>query len=353
MKYVIKSAKTIEEAINLGVKDLGLSRNQVEFEVMQQPTKPIFGLFGGSDAVVKVKAKEELKVDLKDIFSDSDFSINSENLNTQRDLDLDNDLEYKIEEKLEKLENQEENLEKEIENKLNKIDKYFETVDESDEEDVDLDSKELFVEEEVYLNDPESLDEEDDFGDEYLDMYEEGMAPEIIKENEEKLEPTEKVESENSLEDITLKAKNILEDILTKMHIETKVVASSFNENIINLVLEDISENDTGIVIGSKGETLNAIQYILNLLVNKDLEKFYRVTINAGDYRNKRKKAIETISKKAAYRVLKYKKSVELKPMNSYERRIVHFTLQDYKQVETVSTGKFPNRKVVIRYKGL
>ncbi len=72
--------------------------------------------------------------------------------------------------------------------------------------------------------------------------------------------------------------------------------------------------------------------------------------MDVADYRERRKKSIEANAQKVAFRVLKTKKSIALKPMNSYERRIVHYTLQNYKGIETVSTGKFPNRKVIIKY---
>lgn len=354
MRYVIKSAKTIEEAIELGIKELGLTRDEVEFEVMQEPTKAVFGLFGGNDAMVKVKEKAKMKINLDDIFADTKFDITTEDSVEEFDFD------------------------EEIEDKFNRI----------QEEEFDLDKEELFVEEEVILSD---LDEKEDLEEtnETDDLYEDGYTPEFTEELEVSQDSDKSIEIEIEIEkekehiesfksdenlintrdlqfskeacsitdkdDIKQaaeKAKKILEDLLIKMHIETKVSYETHKDNVINFNLEDISENDTGIIIGSKGETLNAVQYILSLLANRNTSKFLRITVNAGDYRNRRKKAIESNAQRVAYKVLKTKKSIALKPMNSYERRIVHFALQDYKEIETVSTGKFPSRKVIVKYKG-
>lgn len=351
MRYVIKSAKTIEEAIELGIKELDLTRDEVEFEVMQEPTKAVFGLFGGNDAMVKVKEKAKMKIDLDDIFADTKLDITPDE--TVEEFDFD----------------------EEIEDKFNRM----------QEEEFDLDKEELFVEEEVILND---VDEEEDLEEESKetdDLYEDGYTPELIEETEvsEDFDESEELENEkehfesytsdenlvntrdlqfsgvassitdeDDIKQAAEKAKKILEDLLIKMHIETKVSYETHKDNVINFNLEDISENDTGIIIGSKGETLNAVQYILSLLANRNTSKFLRITVNAGDYRNRRKKAIESNAQRVAYKVLKTKKSIALKPMNSYERRIVHFALQDYKEIETVSTGKFPSRKVIVKYKG-
>lgn len=359
MRYVIKSAKTIEEAIELGVKELGLTRDEIEFEVIQEPTKAVFGLFGGNDAMVKIKEKAKMKIDLDDIFAETKLDITPE-------------IDITPEEAVEEFD-----FDEEIEDKFNRM----------QEEEFDLDKEELFVEEEVILDNVDEEEELDENTNETDDLYEDGYTPEFIQETEvlENFDESEEIENEKENENIESftsdenlvntrdlqfsgeacsitdeddikqaaeKAKKILEDLLIKMHIETKVSYETHKDNVINFNLEDISENDTGIVIGSKGETLNAVQYILSLLANRNTSNFLRITLNAGEYRNRRKKAIEANAQRVAYKVLKTKKSIALKPMNSYERRIVHFALQDYKEIETVSTGKFPNRKVIVKYKG-
>lgn len=357
MKSIIKSAKTIEEAIDLGIKELGLSKEDVEYEILEEPSKGLFGIFGGNDAIVKIKEKAKNTIDIKDLLSDEEDSF------------VKNEIEYDS--------NDEDEEDGDFEDRFNQLEE-----DEEAEvvEVVQSSEKVEIVEESSYgeLNKKSSygeLDEsseDEDYGSED-DLYEEGAdlgfmedenkdvefavytSDESAIKNTKDLEFSGKVSiitDNDDLQTVAEKVKKNLEDILVKMHIETKVSYETSRDNIINLNLNDISENDTGIVIGSKGETLNAIQYVLSLLTNNNTTKFYRVTLNVGDYRNRRKKTIENNAQRVAFKVLKTKKSIALKPMNSYERRIVHYSLQNYKEIETVSTGKFPNRKVVVKYKG-
>ncbi|NLG89450.1 MAG: protein jag [Clostridiaceae bacterium] len=118
--------------------------------------------------------------------------------------------------------------------------------------------------------------------------------------------------------------------------------------NTLNVKL---SAENIGIIIGRRGETLDALQYLLGLAVNKRSDKFMRVTLDVCNYREKREETLIRLAKKLADKVERTKKNITLEPMNPYERRIIHATLQDYGHVETYSIGDEPNRKVVIRYK--
>ncbi|HEY8499621.1 MAG TPA: RNA-binding cell elongation regulator Jag/EloR [Clostridia bacterium] len=120
------------------------------------------------------------------------------------------------------------------------------------------------------------------------------------------------------------------------------------DNNVLNVKL---SAENIGIIIGRRGETLDALQYLLGLVVNKQSEKFMRVTLDVSNYREKREETLIRLAKRLADKVERTKKNITLEPMNPYERRIIHATLQDYGQVETYSIGDEPNRKVVIRYK--
>ncbi len=112
-----------------------------------------------------------------------------------------------------------------------------------------------------------------------------------------------------------------------------------------------LSAENIGILIGRRGETLDALQYLLGLVVNKTSDKFIRVTLDVGNYREKREETLVKLAKRLADKVSKTRKNMTLEPMNPYERRIIHATLQNYKSVETYSIGDEPNRKVVIKYK--
>jgi spoIIIJ-associated protein len=108
---------------------------------------------------------------------------------------------------------------------------------------------------------------------------------------------------------------------------------------------------DIGIIIGRRGETLDALQYLTSLVVNKGSDSYKRVVIDIENYRQKREETLVKLAARLAEKVIKYKKPVTLEPMNPYERRIIHSSLQNNKYVETYSTGEEPNRKVVITLK--
>ncbi|HHW21802.1 MAG TPA: protein jag [Clostridiaceae bacterium] len=112
-----------------------------------------------------------------------------------------------------------------------------------------------------------------------------------------------------------------------------------------------LTGDDIGIVIGRRGETLDSLQYLLSLVVNRKAGEYTRVVLDVADYRQKREETLIRLANRVADKVTRYKKSLTLEPMNPYERRIIHSTLQNHKYVDTQSIGEEPNRKVVVRYK--
>lgn len=141
--------------------------------------------------------------------------------------------------------------------------------------------------------------------------------------------------------------REFLEPIFNAMAIEGDLEVL-VEDDIVNV---RVYADDIGIIIGRRGETLDALQYLLGLVVNRTSEKFLRVILDVGNYREKREETLEKLAKKLAGKVAKSRKSITLEPMNPYERRIIHATLQNHKYVETYSVGDEPSRKVVIRYK--
>ena len=112
-----------------------------------------------------------------------------------------------------------------------------------------------------------------------------------------------------------------------------------------------LSGKGIGSIIGHRGETLDAIQHLTSFVVNNDVEERIRVTVDAEGYRKKREQNLINLAQKMADKVKKYKRSMTLEPMNSYERHIIHTALQDVPDVSTVSTGNEPVRRVVVMYK--
>ena len=140
-----------------------------------------------------------------------------------------------------------------------------------------------------------------------------------------------------------------LATMLQKMGADAKVESKLTDEG--NIAIELVGEN-MGMLIGRRGETLDAIQHIANLVANKGKDEHVRVMVDTENYRAKRAETLENLAKKVAGQVLKYKRNKVLEPMNAYERHVIHATLQDVENVSTSSTGVEPNRRVVVNYTG-
>lgn len=143
------------------------------------------------------------------------------------------------------------------------------------------------------------------------------------------------------------KAKEFLMSIFEKMNVEAEINAQEDEDSILLKVKGD----DIGIIIGRRGETLDSLQYLTSLVVNKSKEEYKRVVIDIENYRQKREETLIKLANRLADRVVKYKKNITLEPMNPYERRVIHSSLQNHKYVETYSVGEEPNRKVIITLK--
>jgi spoIIIJ-associated protein len=208
MKYVIKESKTVEDAVREALNELDKERNQVEIEVLEEPSKGLFGFIGGKDAKVKISVINDV-IDIAD---------------------------------------------------------------------------------------------------------------------------------------------KLLDKVLESLDIEAKKQISK-DEDILNIIIEDIDSSDKGIVIGKRGNTLDAIQYLVSLAINKENDEYIKVLIDVEGYREKRKNTLIRLANKMADKAIYGGRLVKLEPMNPYERRIIHSSLQDYKGVKTYSEGKEPYRRIVIAKK--
>ena len=146
------------------------------------------------------------------------------------------------------------------------------------------------------------------------------------------------------------RTKKFLDILLKKMNIEADYEVD-FSDNILKVDIVKIGEDDKGIIIGKRGKNLDEIQFLLNLIVNKGRETYVRVIFNVEDYRAKREETLKRLANKMADKCRYYKHKVRLEPMNPYERRIIHSSLQDEADIITYSEGDEPYRKVVIDLK--
>ena len=142
-------------------------------------------------------------------------------------------------------------------------------------------------------------------------------------------------------------ALTFLKELTEQMNLDINVSAKTDGENIYI----DMNGKDSGTVIGKRGQTLDAIQYLTSLVVNKDGDEYIRVVVDAENYRTKREKTLEKLAERLADKVVRTKRSVRLEPMNPYERKVIHATLQSNPRVTTRSEGQDPYRRVIIELK--
>ena len=154
--------------------------------------------------------------------------------------------------------------------------------------------------------------------------------------------------SPEEVEDATAKTLSFLEPIFAKMQVAPKH-SVQYREGLV--VLSFNGEN-LGVLIGRRGETLNALQYLVNLFVNKTAKQHVRVVLDVENYRASREETLIALARKMAEKAVRTGRRVELEPMNPHERRIVHISLQGDNRVETISRGEEPYRRVVIVKKG-
>ena len=141
--------------------------------------------------------------------------------------------------------------------------------------------------------------------------------------------------------------RQFLTGLLERMGVTAEMEFSPRENGGVNVSL---SGNGMGAIIGRRGETLDAIQHLTNYAVNRGSEKHLHISVDAENYRSKREESLTRLAEKMAEKAIKYKRSMALEPMNSYERHVIHTALQNYEGVTTSSTGVEPNRRVVVSY---
>lgn len=141
--------------------------------------------------------------------------------------------------------------------------------------------------------------------------------------------------------------RQFLTGLLDRMGVKANITISARDNGGINV---ELSGSGMGAIIGRRGETLDAIQHLTNYVVNRGSEKHLHISVDAENYRSKREESLTKLAEKMAEKAIKYKRSMALEPMNSYERHVIHTALQNYEGVTTSSTGVEPNRRVVVSY---
>ena len=153
-----------------------------------------------------------------------------------------------------------------------------------------------------------------------------------------------KVLPKKSIEEV---ASDFLKSVFQAMNLEVKVIIN-VHEDMMDV---ELSGDEMGILIGKRGQTLDSLQYLLSLVVNKESESYVKVKVDTENYRQRRRETLEGLAKNIAFKVKRTKRSVSLEPMNPFERRVIHSALQNDRYVTTKSEGEEPYRHVVVSLK--
>lgn len=185
---------------------------------------------------------------------------------------------------------------------------------------------------------------------EIKEEIQENIIENIEKEAEDVVEKTEEKEHQKADSDLVIStAKEFLSQVFSIMELEVSYDCKFSDDN--NTLSIDLEGENMGIIIGKRGQTLDSLQYLVNLVVNKKSEPYIRVKLDTEDYRRRRKETLENLAKNIAKKVKRTGESVTLEAMNPYERRTIHYALQKDRYVTTYSEGEEPYRHVVIASK--
>ncbi len=305
--YIQFSAKTKSEAITKACIELGVSSDQLEIQVISEGSNGFFGI-GSKPAVIKVRKIEPVS---------------------------------------------EEEEMKEIVETV-KLDSFKEETPVQEEK-----KTEAIKPVKKEIKEPKAVSEKPRQPKPVKERAAKEKQPREFREPKEKqvrekttksVKPVEILTDPEEIKEVENRAKVFLRDVFASMNLGEVEITSEYNTTDGSLEV-DFEGEDMGILIGKRGQTLDSLQYLTSLVVNKGKSNYIRAKLDTEDYRKRRKETLENLARGIAYKVRKTRKPVILEPMNPYERRIIHSALQGNKFVETVSEGEEPYRHVVVKLK--
>ena len=299
MEEITVSAKTLDDAITEALIQLGVTSDQLEYDVIEKGNAGFLGI-GRKQAVIKARRKVEKKVNDEPVidFSDAVKGVmkDSKSDNYHKHNNRDN-------------KKKKDNRKKENYHKNNKNVTASEKTEKVKEETVKTEKKEK--------------------NDKPHKPVQERKEIELAK-----------------VEDITVKTcEEFLTNVLKAMDMEVEIKTSIDEEGALCI---EMNGDNMGILIGKRGQTLDSLQYLTNRVANKAQDGYVRVKLDTEDYRRRRKETLENLANNIAHKVKRTRRSVSLEPMNPYERRIIHSALQGDRSVTTHSEGEEPYRRVVV-----
>ncbi len=315
MEEITVSAKTLDDAITEALVQLGVTSDQLDYDIIEKGSAGFFGI-GMKQAVIKARrkvVKQEIEEPVID-FSDAVKGVKETSIDNSRyakDNKQSKDSQFNKENR-DNRDNRKRKDKKNRDRNRNRQPKREENIEAKPE--VQTVS---FKEEKA-----EQLDK---------------PAKPVVERKEIELA---------KVEDVTIKAcEEFLQNVLKAMGMEVTITSVIDEEGALSI---EMNGENMGILIGKRGQTLDSLQYLTNRVANKMQSGYVRVKLDTEDYRRRRKETLENLAKNIAHKVRKTRRSVSLEPMNPYERRIIHSALQGEKSITTHSEGEEPYRRVVV-----
>ena len=327
-EYVKVSGKSVEDALLEASILLGTPSDNIEYKVLEHETKGFLG-FGARKAVIEVRKKKTDEDIVKEVFGTDDAEAKKKPKEKKA--------EKKPEVKAEK------QAEKKAEKKAEKAEKKAEKPEKAEKAEKTEKAEKAEKTEKKAENKPEK------------------KAEKAEKKSEKKAEKKAEKEEAKAIKEVKEKTPREAPDPEEVMRRSEEFLSGMFRSMDMDVQIEQTMENDVlsinltgddmGVLIGKRGQTLDSVQYLVSLVVNRGNASYVRVKVDTENYRERRKATLENLAKNIAFKVKKTRKSVYLDPMNPYERRIIHSALQSDPYVTTHSEGEEPNRKVVVTLK--
>ena len=317
MEEITVSAKTLDDAITEALVQLGVTSDQLDYDVIEKGSTGFLG-FGMKQAVIKARrknVKNEIEEPVID-FSDAVKGVKESSFeNTQREARENR----QSKESYGSRENRESRENKKRKDKKNRDRSRSKQMKREEKPEMKLDVKQ--------------------------DVGETPVKSESFEKPEKAISEKKEVELAK-VEDATIKAcEEFLHNVLAAMGMEVTIKSHIDEEGALSI---EMSGENMGILIGKRGQTLDSLQYLTNRVANKMQSGYVRVKLDTEDYRRRRKQTLENLAKNIASKVRKTRRAVSLEPMNPYERRIIHSALQGEKSIATHSEGEEPYRRVVV-----
>jgi spoIIIJ-associated protein len=334
-EYIEITEKTVDDAITAACQRLSVTSNRLDYIVVQKEKAGFLGI-GAKPAIIKARVKdaaEAAQAILDDVIGKAEKKVQKEILNKTA---------AKKEEKVSKPAAKEETKAPEAE-KAAKIEKKEEAKAEKKElKEKEKEGKKNNKKNKKKSSAPRKAEAETE------------AAPAVSSAAPEKeAAPKKKAAipqlTDEKIAEIKKAAHEFLEGVFKTMDMDVEI--SEDYQKDTGILTVNMEGEDMGVLIGKRGQTLDSLQYLVSLVVNKDLDGYIHVKADTENYRERRKKTLENLAKNIAFKVKRTRQSVALEPMNPYERRIIHSALQNEKYITTYSEGEEPYRKVVVAIK--